>query len=124
MALILVADDDADIRELIEVLLTRDGHDVVTAADGAEAIVSFDRADFDLVVTDLNMPVVDGVELTQRVRAHARGSVPILLVTASAAGDDLVVARMAGISGHLTKPFQFGELRSWVAVLLPDPCGE
>jgi len=118
MARILVADDASDIRDVISLILERAGHDIVAVPDGAAALEMHRTIEFDLIISDFSMPVLDGLELTRRVRADARGTVPILLVTASASDRDLADARSAGVSGHLSKPFGIAELRDEVAALL------
>ena len=85
MARVLVADDAPDVRTLIETILAGDGHDVVTAADGLEALQRFLDDSFDLVCTDFEMPRLNGVELTRAVRAN-RAGVPILMAGALTVG--------------------------------------
>jgi CheY-like chemotaxis protein len=104
MSLILVADDDRDIRELFELLLSRAGHDVETAADGLEAVEMYRAHRPDLVVLDFNMPGLTGIEVTRELRSCEGSNVPILLVTASATSGDLAEAAEAGISDHMIKP--------------------
>ena len=123
MARILVADDEDDIRELIELLLTRDGHPVVTVVDGRAAVDLHQREVFDLIVSDLRMPRLSGIQVTEKVRANPRGQIPILLVTASATDEDRVQARRAGISGLMVKPFKPSDLCNRVSELLPKPQG-
>lgn len=121
MARILVADDEEDIRELIELVLTRDGHHVVTVADGMAAVEMHQQEVFDLIVSDLKMPRLTGIQVTEKVRANPRGEIPILLITASATDEDRVQAGRAGISGLMVKPFKPAALRNQVSTLLLDP---
>jgi two-component system chemotaxis sensor kinase CheA len=118
MARVLVADDAPDVRTLIETILAADGHDVVTAADGLEAWQRYLDDSFDLVCTDLEMPRLNGVELTRAVRAHPAGDVPILLVSGSGSLQDVRDAREAGISAFLEKPFSVSALRGQVRALV------
>lgn len=118
MARILVADDASDIRDVISMILERAGHEVVAVPDGAAALELHQQVEFDLIISDFSMPVLDGLELTRRVRANGRSTIPILLVTASATDHELAAARAAGVNGHLTKPFRIAELRDEVAALL------
>jgi len=118
VASILVADDDQDTRELIEMVLTAAGHTVETVPDGAEAIARFGCENFDLVCLDFSMPVLDGVAATQAIRSRSVHTVPILLLTASASSSDLARAHSAGISAYMAKPFQPARLREQVASLL------
>jgi two-component system chemotaxis sensor kinase CheA len=118
MARVLVADDAPDVRTLIKTILAADGHDVVTAADGLEAWQRYLDDSFDLVCTDLEMPRLNGVELTRAVRAHPAGDVPILLVSGSGSLQDVRDAREAGISAFLEKPFSVSALRGQVRALV------
>jgi len=118
MARVLVADDAPDVRTLIETILAGDGHDVVTAADGLEALQRYLDDSFDLVCTDLEMPRLNGVELTRAVRANRAGDVPILLVSGSGSPQDVRDAQEAGISAYLEKPFTVFALRGQVRALL------
>lgn len=118
MARILVADDEEDLRKLIELVLTRDGHHVVTVADGMAAVEMHQHEVFDLIVSDLQMPRLNGIQVTEKVRANPRGEIPILLITGSATEEDRVQALRAGISGLMVKPFKAADLRNRVSGLL------
>lgn len=118
MARILVVDDEADIRDAFCMALQRAGHVVTAATDGAHAADLHHSDTFDLIVSDLAMPGLDGIGLTKAVRADSRSDVPILLVTASASPEDLEEARRAGVTAHLAKPCKLADLRDQVAVLL------
>ena len=118
MAHILVVDDDPDIRDVMSRTLERAGHDVAVASDGSEAAAMHVRREFDLIVSDLLMPGMNGIELTQLIRADPRCDIPILLVTASATTSDLEDAEAAGVTAHMPKPFKLAELRDQVAALL------
>ena len=119
MARILVAEDAPDIRTLIETVLAGDGHDVVTAADGLEALHRYRNEAFDVICSDLDMPGLNGVELTRAVRADLADEVPILLVSGSGSPQDIRDAHEAGINAYLEKPFALSSLRSQVRALLP-----
>jgi CheY-like chemotaxis protein len=118
MARILVAEDGPDIRSLLEHIFLTDGHEVATAADGLEALELYAQGSFDLICSDLDMPRLDGIELTRAVRADAADGVPILMVSGSASPDDLREARAAGISAYLAKPFTLSEIREHVRALV------
>ena len=118
MARILVADDAPDILTLIETVLAGDGHDVVTAADGLEALHRYRAGSFDVICSDLDMPGLNGVELTRAVRADPADDVPILLVSGSGSPEDIRDAHEAGISAFLEKPFALSSLRSEVRALV------
>jgi CheY-like chemotaxis protein len=121
MARVLVVDDAPDIRSLIEAILIKDGHEVVTAADGLEALHRYRREPFDLICSDLDMPRLNGVEFTRAVRADSAAGVPILLVSGSGSPQDLREAYEAGITAFLEKPFTVSSVRSQVSAL--SSCG-
>jgi CheY-like chemotaxis protein len=118
VARILVADDERDIRDVISLVLERAGHEVVAVGDGVIAVETHTREEFDLIISDLSMPGLDGVQVTEMVRAGERSHIPILLLTASASGRDLAQARAAGVTAHMSKPFRVAELRDLVTDLL------
>lgn len=118
MARILVVDDEPDIRDVVGEVLERAGHDVTAAEDGTTAAHLHHKHQFDLIVSDLRMPGLNGIQLAQAVRADSRCDIPFLLVTASASTQDLSDARRAGVTDLLGKPFGFAELRDKVALML------
>ncbi len=108
---ILVADDDDDIRALVTLRLRRFGFEVVTAADGEQALALVrDRAP-DLAILDVTMPGLTGLEVTRALRAdeQTRG-IPVLLLTARVQDADLAAGLEAGATGYVRKPFQPAEL--------------
>jgi CheY-like chemotaxis protein len=117
--LILVADDDGDVRELIVFRLERAGYRVVTAADGLEAVeVALERSP-DVCVIDVMMPKLDGYQVTERLRASpGLAEVPIVLLTASV--EDAAVSRgfEVGASDYIKKPFGPQELLERIAAAL------
>lgn len=118
MARILVVEDCPDILDAMALVLQRSGHAVAKASDGATAADMHRDDEFDLIVSDLLMPGLNGIELTRAVRAHSSRDVPVLLVTASASAQDLVAAEAAGVTAHMSKPFKLVRLRDRVAALL------
>lgn len=104
---ILVVDDQEPVRECLRMVLEMDGYQVTEASDGAEALRSFTSDQFDLVITDLEMPVMRGNELAAGIKSLAP-SVPILMITASAGA-----RRETGnpVDALLSKPFMVNELR-------------
>ena len=120
-ATILVADDDDDIRALLEGTLTRAGYDVVVARDGEQAIRLADRCLPDVAVLDLMMPQVDGYEITRHLRRHrALRGMAIILVTARTLDRDVALGFEAGADDYLKKPFGPMELRNRVDTALAN----
>jgi DNA-binding response OmpR family regulator len=113
---ILLADDEHSIQTLLSYPLRKDGYDVVTAADGREALARFGESTFDLVVLDVMMPRMDGLEVCRRLRA--RSSVPIIMLTAKAEEIDKVLGLELGADDYITKPFSLREFRSRVRAAL------
>jgi CheY-like chemotaxis protein len=123
MARIFVVDDDMVVRELSRVILQRGGHEVVTLGDGQEALDALEQSVPDILVTDLMMPRVDGVELVRRIRADRRWStLPIVILTARGGPDDWRRAQEAGAKHFLTKPFSSAQLLDTIRELMP-PAG-
>jgi sigma-B regulation protein RsbU (phosphoserine phosphatase) len=109
---VLIADDEAISRRLLQGYLERWGHEVVVAQNGAEAWDLFAAGDFPIVISDWVMPELDGVELIRRIRAHQRpGYVYTVLVTSKSQKEDLVEGMEAGADDFITKPFDRDELR-------------
>jgi len=103
---ILVADDVAANRMVARAMLVAAGHRVDSASDGAEALAAVEREPYDVVLMDVQMPGMDGLEATRRIRQleSTRRQVPILAVTASALPDQVAACHAAGMDGHLPKP--------------------
>jgi DNA-binding response OmpR family regulator len=113
---ILLVDDEQPIQTLLSFPLQRDGYDVVQASDGREALTRFDEQTFDLVVLDVMMPRMDGLEVCRRLRA--RSSVPIIMLTAKSEEIDKVLGLELGADDYITKPFSMREFRSRVKAAL------
>jgi len=108
---ILVVDDDEDIAGFVAMNLRMEGFDVVVAHDGAVALDMVRRTSPDLVILDLMMPEVDGVEVTKRLRADAMTSaLPIIMLTAKGQTPDKVLGLQAGADDYMVKPFDTLEL--------------
>ncbi len=117
--LVLVADDDPDILDLVTFRLDRAGYEVVQAHDGQEALDTALARTPDLCVLDVMMPRLDGYEVTRRLReADATRSVPIILLTARAQESDVERGFEAGATDYVRKPFSPQELRARVEALL------
>src|SRR3954451_10247799 len=113
---ILLVDDEQPIQTLLSFPLQRDGYEVVQASDGREALTRFDEQAFDLVVLDVMMPRMDGLEVCRRLRA--RSSVPIIMLTAKSEEIDKVLGLELGADDYITKPFSMREFRSRVKAAL------
>jgi len=111
-ARILLVDDEQSIQTLLSYPLRKDGYEVVSALDGQEALQRFAESRFDLVVLDLMLPQVDGVEVCRRMRS--RSQVPIIMLTAKGDEVDKVVGLEVGADDYITKPFSLREFRSRV----------
>jgi diguanylate cyclase (GGDEF)-like protein len=111
MATVLVVDDDTDIARFIEINLRLEGFDVRVAHDGEQAEKSIDDETPDLVLLDVMMPKVDGVELCRRLRANpATANLPVIMLTAKSLSADKVVGLTAGADDYIIKPFDTLEL--------------
>ena len=113
---ILVVDDEAAIRETVGYALRGEGYEVSDAADGEEALEVARRNGFDVLILDLMLPKLSGVEVCRRLRAES--DVPILLLTAKDAEVDRVLGLEAGADDYVTKPFSMVELVSRVRAIL------
>jgi CheY-like chemotaxis protein len=115
MATILVVDDDADIRTLIETVLESSGHEVTLAASGQEALNKLKRRPFELVVLDIMMPAMSGYEVLEQIRAMpSRAATPVIVVTAKHDPSGVMREVRGGAIDHLAKPFLPEELEEVV----------
>jgi len=113
---ILLVDDEQAILTLLSYPLQQDGYEVVRASDGVEALDRFSESEFDLVVLDVTMPHLDGLEVCRRLRATS--SVPIIMLTAKTEEIDKVLGLELGADDYITKPFSIREFRSRVKAAL------
>ncbi|MDX6682494.1 MAG: hypothetical protein QOG94_2533 [Solirubrobacteraceae bacterium] len=113
---ILLVDDEHAIQTLLSYPLRKDGYEVVQATDGRAALDRFAEGSYDLVVLDLMLPKLDGLEVCRRIRA--RSTVPIIMLTARAEEIDKVVGLEIGADDYITKPFSMREFRSRVKAVL------
>lgn len=106
MTAILTVDDSASIRQAIKIALSGEGYAVTEAANGAEGLEKGSAGGFDLIVTDLNMPIMDGLAMIRELRKRPAGAgVPILFLTTESDTEIKAQAKAAGATGWLTKPF-------------------
>jgi two-component system response regulator MprA len=115
--LVLVVDDEHAVRESLRRALTLEGHDVVLAADGREALSAVAESSPDLVVLDLQLPELDGLDVCRRLRATGNRT-PVLMLTARTEVEDRVTGLDAGADDYLGKPFALDELLARVRALL------
>ncbi len=116
MAKILVVDDEPNIREVVGLYLRRDGHTVVSAADGEEALDLFRRDVPDLVVLDLMLPKISGFEVCRRMQADRR--VPLIMLTARGEEEERIVGLGLGADDYVVKPFSPRELAARVEAVM------
>jgi signal transduction histidine kinase/DNA-binding response OmpR family regulator len=118
-ATILVAEDDADLRGVLTTSLTRNGHRVLPARDGAEALATIERDHVDLLVLDLVMPNIDGFEVLARLKHVRKGeSIPVIVVTGTDRSTTELQALRLGANVYLTKPIEAAALTEEVTRLL------
>jgi DNA-binding response OmpR family regulator len=115
-ARILLVDDEQSIQTLLSYPLRKEGYDVVQATDGRQALDRFDEQMFDLVILDLMLPKVDGLEVCRQLRS--RSPVPIIMLTAKSDEIDKVVGLELGADDYITKPFSLREFSSRIKAAL------
>ncbi|MDU2196972.1 MAG: response regulator transcription factor, partial [Peptostreptococcaceae bacterium] len=113
---ILIVDDEKEIRELLEIYLQNEGYNVIKASDGKEALDIFNNEEIDLLVLDVMMPNMDGLEVCKRIRESK--NVPILMLSAKSEDMDKIQGIMTGADDYMTKPFNSLELVVRVKALL------
>ena len=119
MEKILVVDDEQGLREVLSIMLKRAGYAVTSVSDGEEAIEQLQKEIFDLVITDLRMPKVDGIEVCRQLKKNAlTRKIPVIMLTAKREMADKVVGVRVGADDYLTKPFEPRELRVRVKTFL------
>jgi len=115
MKRVLAVDDSRTLRDMLVNCLSTAGHEVFVAGDGAEALAALREHRPDIVITDLNMPVMDGLEFIEAARAEEAGrGVPLLLLTTETATELKMRAREVGATGWLTKPFDSAQVLSLI----------
>jgi CheY-like chemotaxis protein len=120
---ILVVEDNLVNQQLASSLLQKEGHQVVVAGNGREALAVLACQPFDLVLMDVQMPEMDGLEATAAIRASERGTdrhLPIVALTSLGQPADRDVCLQAGMDGHVTKPLHMPALRRTLAEILSD----
>ncbi|HCR71429.1 MAG TPA: DNA-binding response regulator [Anaerolineae bacterium] len=119
---ILLVDDESEILEICQDYLKASGYDVVTAKNGAQGLISARREKPDLIVTDLMMPEMDGIDLIRTIRKES--NVPIIMLTARVEETDKLIGLEIGADDYITKPFSPRELVARVKVVLRRVAGD
>ena len=113
---VLIVEDDANIRELLQLYLEKDGYAVTQAVDGGQGLEKYRTIKPDLVLLDVMMPVMDGWNLCKAIRAE--GNTPVIMLTAKGEIDDKVTGLKAGADDYITKPFEMKELLARIEAVL------
>lgn len=121
MSKILVADDERNIREILRIYLENEKYDVVEAEDGADALRKIEYEKPDLVLLDIMMPILDGIEVCRQVRKHH--DIPIIMATAKDEDDDRILGLEMGADDYITKPFNNRELMARIKAVLRRSSG-
>jgi len=117
---ILIVEDDADVREIFSRALRQAGYDVQEAGHALGAVCAMVRAGADLVVTDIRMPIVDGLSLVNELKSHDdTRQVPVVALTGHDSPESRAAAFDAGCVGYITKPIDTGEFLKQIAEFLP-----
>lgn len=111
MASVLIVDDERSMRDFLKILLEKEGHEVATAASGEKALDTFHAHTPDIVVSDIRMPGMTGIELLERLKDD-QPELPVILITAFASPDDAVLAMKNGAFDYISKPFNVDEIKS------------
>ena len=120
MPTILAVDDSASMRQMVALTLTSAGYAVSSAVDGRDALAQAKKQSFQLVLTDLHMPNMNGLELIRELRQHPSYKfTPILMLTTEAAADRKTEGKSAGATGWIVKPFSPEQLLATIKRVLP-----
>jgi two-component system response regulator PilR (NtrC family) len=111
MASVLIVDDERSMRDFLKILLEKEGHEVTTADSGARALDTLTRQSVDVIVSDIRMPGMTGIDLLETVKEHSP-ELPVILITAFASPDDAVLAMKNGAFDYISKPFNVDEIKS------------
>ncbi len=114
MAKILVVDDEKNLRLVVQKELTRQGHEVDIATNGEEAWVHLEEKDFDVLLSDIDMPIMDGIALLRRVRENLQNPPEVIMLTGQATVETAIEAMKLGAYDYLTKPYRITELSALV----------
>ncbi|MBU0482002.1 MAG: sigma-54 dependent transcriptional regulator [Proteobacteria bacterium] len=117
MATVLIVDDELSMREFLTILLEKDGFETFSAENGMAALDIIRRADVDLVITDIRMPGMGGLELLAEIK-KTESSLPVIMITAYASPEDAVMAMKNGAFDYITKPFKVDEIKNIISTAL------
>jgi len=117
MLKILIAEDDRELRQLFSHVLIRHGYSVTGVSDGQKAMDAMDTDFYDLIISDIMMPVMDGYELVRQLR-DAGNTTPVLMITAKDAFDDMRLGFQSGVDDYMVKPINVNEMVLRVQALL------
>ena len=117
MLKILIAEDDRELRQLFSHVLTRHGYTVVGVSNGQEALDAMDKDFFDMIISDVMMPVMDGYQLVRQLR-DVGNTTPVLMITAKDAFDDMRLGFQSGVDDYMVKPINVNEMVLRVQALL------
>jgi len=118
---ILIVDDSETVRQVLQLALGNAGYQVVEAEDGFDALVKLSGAQIDMLITDLNMPNMDGLELIKKVREEGKHRfTPIVMLTTESSEEKKKAGREAGASGWIVKPFKPEQLLKVVKMVLGE----
>jgi two-component system response regulator PilR (NtrC family) len=111
MTTILIVDDEKSMRDFLKILLTKEGYEVIVAGDGNQALTALGKNRVDLVISDIRMPGMGGLELLAKVKDEA-DDIPVIMITAFASPNDAVQAMKSGAYDYISKPFNVDEIKS------------
>ena len=114
---ILIAEDDSDLRKLFKKVIVQSGYAVLGVSNGQEALDALDKEYYDLIISDIMMPVMDGYELVRSLR-EAGNNIPVLTITAKDAFDDMRIGFLSGMDDYMVKPVNVNEMVLRVGALL------
>ena len=114
---ILIAEDDRELRQLFAHVLTKNGYTVLGVSNGEEALAALEQSYYDLIISDIMMPKMDGYELVRSIR-ESGSSIPIMMITAKDAFDDMRLGFLSGSDDYMVKPINIGEMVLRVSALL------
>lgn len=111
MTTILIVDDEKSMRDFLKILLAKEGYEVIVAGDGDQALAAVDQNHVDLVISDIRMPGISGLELLSKIKEESE-DIPVIMITAFASPNDAVQAMKDGAYDYISKPFNVDEIKS------------